>query len=143
MNMLFLAVLATLALLGCSNDRSDRKETARTPQTRIVNLKEEEYDSYIGRRSIPRVHMLTEGVRPGEEGWLGNPHPIGRCEICDAEHSREECIEKFKADFYARLARDPEFKEAVLGLRGNRLGCYCKPLDCHGDAIKEYIDAQG
>ena len=111
-------------------------------ETTVVNLNTDDYDVYIGRGTKPRTHMLTEGIRPGEEGWLGNPHPIGYCEICAQTHTREECIERFRADFYAKLDRDPEFRKAVLALKGKRLGCYCKPKACHGDVIKAWIDAQ-
>jgi hypothetical protein len=29
-----------------------------------------------------------------------------------------------------------------MALKGKRLGCFCKPLACHGDVIKEYIEGQ-
>ncbi|MCK4295976.1 MAG: DUF4326 domain-containing protein [Candidatus Marinimicrobia bacterium] len=85
--------------------------------------------------------MLTEGIKPGEEGWLGNPHPIGWCDICGEYHTCKECIEKFKQDFYIKLNSDLEFRKAVLALKGKRLGCYCKPKACHGDLIKEWIES--
>ena len=136
-------LLATAWMVGCSMGKETREEESPDPHTLIVNLATDDHEIYIGRRANPRVHMLTAGVRPGQEGWLGNPHPIGMCELCEREHTRAECIESFRADFHARLDHDPEFRKTVLELAGKRLGCYCKPLDCHGDVIREFIDAGG
>lgn len=111
-------------------------------ETKVVNTSSDEYDEYIGRGSEYRTHMLAGGIKPVETGWLGNPHPIGWCDICGVYHTRDECIEKFKEDFYKKVKYDSEFKSAVLELKGKRLGCYCKPEACHGDVIKEWIDSQ-
>ena len=108
-------------------------------ETTIVNLTAEEFDEYIGRGREYHTHMLTEGIRPGEEGWLGNPHPIGWCDICNSYHTRSESVKKFKEDFYKKIEAESEFKKAVLSLVGKRLGCFCKPKECHGDIIKEWI----
>lgn len=134
-------VLVFTMVSGCSPKSENSAGDASGPATRVVNLSTDEYDVYIGRRSSPRVHMLTEGVRPGEEGWLGNPHPIGRCDLCGEDHSRDECIEAFRKDFYEKLERDPDFRKAVLELKGKRLGCYCKPKNCHGDVVREFIES--
>ena len=139
----FFVLFAAMLLFGCRTENDKSEENPPDPPTRVVNLNHEEYDVYIGRGSNPRVHMLTEGIRPGEEGWLGNPHPIGWCAICGREHTREDCIEEFRKDFYEKLSRDPEFKMAVLSLKGKRLGCYCKPKKCHGDVIRDYIESGG
>ena len=111
-------------------------------QTTVVNIANDSCDVYIGRGIEIRTTMLTEGIKPGEEGWLGNPHPIGWCDICNDNHTRAECIEKFKQDFYKKISSDPIFNSAVLALKGKRLGCYCKPEDCHGDIIKHWIEQQ-
>lgn len=86
--------------------------------TKVVNRdKGDPFDVYIGRR-----------------GPWGNPFIIGR----DGE--REEVIEKYKNYFYDTLLNDPDRKQAVLGLKGLRLGCHCKPNACHGDIIAEYLN---
>ena len=84
--------------------------------TRVVNKYREAYDVYIGRPSI-----------------FGNPFSV-------KEYGREGCIAKYKDYFYERIASDVKFKEAVLKLKDKTLGCFCKPLACHGDVIKEYLD---
>lgn len=52
----------------------------------------------------------------------------------------EEVIEKFRVYFHDRLKTDAEFKRRVLGLKGKRLDCWCKPDACHGDLIADYLN---
>jgi hypothetical protein len=139
---IFFGLLLVLLLPACSSTKGDAGFSPPLPETRVVNLSFDEFDVYIGRRSNPRVHMLTVGVKPFEEGWLGNPHPIGECELCGEEHTRDECIELFRRDFYKMLGENAEFRRAVLSLKGKRLGCYCKPKNCHGDVIRDFIESE-
>jgi len=95
------------------------KEKAATPaglmsisKTRVVNLKHELYDVYIGRGTV----------------W-GNPFHVGR------DGTRREVIEKFRE--YAPKNR--ELMRRLPELKDQRLGCYCKPLPCHGDVLVELL----
>ena len=133
--------LLLLAFFGCSGKNTKDMTKQKEMETTVVNLTKDTHDEYIGRGSEPRTHMLTEGIKLHAEGWLGNPHPIGWCDICSERHTRTECISKFKQDFYKKINSDSDFKGHVLLLKGKRLGCYCKPKECHGDVIKEYIDS--
>ena len=85
----------------------------------VVNLYKSNYDVYIGRPTL-----------------FGNPYIVGK------HGERGQCVEFFKEYFYARLASDAEFREAVDSLRGKVLGCYCKPQACHGDVIEEYLASE-
>jgi len=85
-------------------------------ECKVVNKYKEKYDAYIGRPSI-----------------FGNPFSV-------KEYGREGCIARYKEYFYKRIKEDVKFKEAVLKLKDKTLGCFCKPLACHGDVIKEYLD---
>ena len=88
--------------------------------TKVINIKSKEpYDVYIGRPSP-----------------FGNPFVVGK------HGSREHCIKEYRAFFYNRLVDTPGYKGKVLALRGKVLGCYCKPLACHGDIIVEYLDGK-
>lgn len=89
-------------------------------ETVVVNLRCDPFDVYIGRA-------------PGEKGTYGNRFEIGR------DGSREEVIRLFRIDFYQRLNFEPGFLDKVLSLEGKRLGCYCKPLACHGDVYVEFL----
>jgi hypothetical protein len=82
-------------------------------KTTVVNKTKEDYDVYIGRGSK----------------W-GNPFPIGTC------GSRAQVIQLYKEYILASEGLMYDLHE----LKGKRLGCYCKPLACHGDVLKELVD---
>lgn len=101
------------------------------PVVRLVNQKHSDnYTVDIGRADNGNSHMNNTEV--GKPGWIGNPYP-------ESEYGRERCIELFRSDFEERIESDEEFRQAVENLRGEILGCYCKPKPCHGDVIIEYL----
>lgn len=87
----------------------------------VVNIRSgEPYDVFIGRPSK----------------W-GNPFKIGR------DGNREAVIAKYKqwlTELYDGRYR-PLFYEATTELSGKVLGCFCAPLRCHGDVIREVCNA--
>ncbi len=83
--------------------------------TKVVNCYRESFDVYIGR--------------PGK--W-GNPFKIG------PNGTREEVIAKYRA----WVVQQPELMGSLYKLEGKVLGCYCKPLACHGDVLVELINKQ-
>ena len=85
--------------------------------TTVVNLTRQRYDIYIGRGSP-----------------FGNMFRIGK------HGDRQQVIARYRAYFFNRLSIDTAFKQQVLQLKGKKLGCYCKPLACHGDVIVDYLD---
>jgi hypothetical protein len=91
-------------------------------KTTVVNIRDEEYDVYIGRAG------------KGEDGYFGNPFPL------EDKSGRGSTLEKYKEYFYKRIQTDPQFREKVHALKGKRLGCFCKPHPCHGDIIAEYLE---
>jgi len=86
-------------------------------KTKIVHCKKEKYNVYIGRPSI-----------------FGNPFSI------DKDGTREEVIEKYRIYFNRKLKEDNNFWRRVWECKGKILGCWCKPLACHGDIIVEYLE---
>ncbi len=80
--------------------------------TRVVNCRRQRYDIYIGRPSK----------------W-GNPYVIGK------DGNREDVIKKYRQ----YILRRPDLLAALPELVGKRLGCYCKPLPCHGDVLVELV----
>lgn len=80
--------------------------------TKVVNIRNAPYDIYIGRPST----------------W-GNPYVIG------FDGTRSEVIEKYRTYIQPRVA---EIREQLCG---KVLGCWCKPLDCHGDVLVEIADS--
>ena len=87
------------------------------PLTSVVHVREP-HDVYIGR------------AMPGRTAsQLCNPYRIG------PDGTRKDVILKFKEYAQERLANDPEFALALRAVRGRRMGCWCKPDDCHGDVL--------
>lgn len=89
--------------------------------TRVVHVKREPYDVYIGRAN-PRTRLKASP-------WA-NPFKVGK------DGDRDEVITKYAAWLQTQpnlLARLPE-------LRGKALGCWCKPERCHGDVLARLAD---
>lgn len=84
-------------------------------KTTVVNMRHDEYDVRIDRRSK----------------W-GNPFKM--LDKSDAE--RERVIAE-----YARYIREErhDLLDAIEELRGKRLGCWCKPQACHGDVLLQLL----
>lgn len=89
---------------------------------RVVNIKKESCDVYIGRGSK----------------W-GNPftHIKNRKTLAKyIVNSREEAISKYR-DW---ILDQPKLLESLHELKGKTLGCFCKPKSCHGDILIELIN---
>lgn len=89
--------------------------------TTVVNLRSEPFDVYIGRAG------------KGQDGYFGNPY--------DVRKYGADALPKFIGYFLGRVEADAEFRRRVVALHGKRLGCFCKPRDCHGDVIAEWVNA--
>lgn len=96
--------------------------------TRVVNLRKEPFDVYIGRAGH------------GQDGYFGNPYRV-------STYGVEGAILMFSTYFYGRIANEPEFRRRVEELRGRTLGCFCRPaagflgkLICHGQIIAGWCD---
>ena len=60
----------------------------------------------------------------------GNPFRIGR------DGTREEVIAKYR-DY---ILNRPDLMARLPELKGKTLGCWCKPLPCHGEVLAELAD---
>lgn len=78
------------------------------------------------KNPIPNVNYVYVG-RPSK--W-GNPFRIGR------DGDRRAVIAKYRE----WVVQQPVLMDSLRELRGMRLGCYCWPLDCHGDVLAELAD---
>jgi predicted glycosyltransferase involved in capsule biosynthesis len=79
---------------------------------KVVNLRNSKYDVYIGRG-----------------GKWGNPFVIGK------DGNRDDVIRKYRV----YLNSNVDLLSSLYELEGKVLGCYCKPLDCHGDVLIEFV----
>lgn len=83
-----------------------------TRRTTVVHCKKVVCDVYIGRPSK----------------W-GNPFSVGK------DGTREEVIGKYRE----WVVTQPHLMDSLESLRGKVLGCWCKPLACHGDVLVELL----
>ena len=90
--------------------------------TRVVNLRRELYDVYIGR--------------PGK----GLPGPWGNPFRLAAESQRPAVLERYRQWLEGEIAAGRISKAALAELHGKRLGCFCKPRLCHGDILAQAAD---
>lgn len=102
--------------------------------TTIVNVRKADYDVFIGRRNS----WVGRHWTPLSQTYdFGNPFRVG------ADLTREQAVSRYREYFQRRIETDPIFREQILALKGKRLGCFCKPLECHGDVIIEWLEKQG
>lgn len=75
---------------------------------------------------------------------LGNPFPCWPISTL----SRDECIEKYREWFYDKVKQyDTEVIKVLKEIRSKHLAgetvelvCYCSPLKCHAEIIKEFVE---
>jgi hypothetical protein len=96
--------------------------------TRVVNIRVEPCDVYIGRGSI----------------W-GNPFSVKASRFRDVVYvaTLEEALLRYRE----HLSSKPELLAKLEGLRGKRLGCFCRPRGgflgkvlCHGQILVSMIE---
>lgn len=90
-------------------------------KTKIVHMKKDHYDIYIGRPSI----------------W-GNPfsHREGTKALYKTE-TRDQAVEAYRQ----WIKTQPQLLAKLPELKGKVLACWCKPQACHGDILVELADA--
>lgn len=78
---------------------------------------------YIGRGSV----------------W-GNPfsHKTGTKALYRVK-SRDEAVDNYRVHLWGMIQSGEITIDALKGLDGKRLACYCVPLKCHGDIIKQAV----
>lgn len=88
--------------------------------TKVVHCKKEKYDVYIGR--------------PSE---FGNPYSHKEGTLAEFKtKTRSEAIQKCKE----WVIQQPELLLKIRALKDKTLGCWCKPLACHGDIYVAIAD---
>lgn len=100
-------------------------DVGREAVMRVVHVKVEPYDVYIGRG-------------PGSR-W-GNPYShLASSAALFVAASRRDAIEKYEA--YVRS--QPELLAALHEIAGKTLGCWCAPLACHGEILIKLCREKG
>jgi len=103
----------------------------KIPITRVVNIKKE--TEYQNVKSTPDYEYIGRG-----SDW-GNPHAMFDGSPEEGVSTRDEVIAKFKYDFERGFLKKK--KEEALSMMGKKLGCFCKPMACHGDVIAGYLNS--
>lgn len=93
------------------------------PLTTVVNIKTSKCDVYIGRPSV-----------------YGNPFKIGYDYKTKTTLTRDDVIRKYKKWLY-KPEQSKLRKQAIRELPGKSLGCFCKPLACHGDVLADLVNS--
>ena len=96
--------------------------------------------SRVHKKKTEVVNMRTYGVRDvvliDRTTIFGNRNRIKKgC-------TRKQSIEKFRVYFEHRIKTDKVFRRKVRKLAGRKIGCWCKPLPCHGDIYVEYLEGE-
>lgn len=90
--------------------------TRRENRTICVNI-----STYQGEQDLVYI---------GRPSKWGNPFKVGR------DGNNEECKEKYRE--YIKNRKD--LLDSLSELKGNAIGCWCKPKPCHGDILVELIE---
>lgn len=88
----------------------------------VVHCKKSPYDIYIGRGSIwgnPYTHIVDRNTKA--------KYTVA---------TREEAISRYRE----YVENTPQLLLRLLELKDKVLGCWCKPLSCHGDVLVELIE---
>lgn len=81
--------------------------------------------------------MPPNTVNVARPSRWGNPHRVGWCPRCGAEHTLDEAIAEFRAE-----VEDCTPFIALEALRGKNLACWCRPGDpCHADVLLEIANS--
>lgn len=96
-----------------------------------------------------KTNYKNGGFYIGRPSILGNPFSYLPNSLAQFKvSSREEAVEKYRPYFYDQLASNKAFIDTIDQLvytyktTGELiLVCWCSPLACHGDIIKEYIES--
>ena len=88
--------------------------------TKVVHVSRQKYDVYIGRGPDPKT---------GVEGKWGNLFRLDGM-------GRMECVKRH-ADW---LLGCPQLLTSIHEIKGKTLGCWCRPLFCHGDTLARLAD---
>lgn len=92
------------------------------------NLQEwmqDENNVYIGRSGIV---FINKERYPKLSSKFANPFKI------DKNNTREDVLKKYRKYIMKTLESDD-----LMKLENKKLGCWCKPENCHGDILLELI----
>ena len=96
-------------------------------KTRVVNLRKEDHEVYIGRGS------------PYGNPYSSKDSAYGAIRVA----TREEAIDSYRRWLFGEVELEGWTRptiEQLEALRGKTLGCFCRPKACHGDVLAALFD---
>ena len=85
---------------------------------------------YIGKKSV----IFINGIKyPLYDSLWTNPFTITK------EQSREEVLKLYKIYIEEKIEKNNLYFE-LNKLKGKKLGCWCKPENCHGDILVDLVN---
>jgi hypothetical protein len=95
------------------------------------------------------IHIKNKHTYKGAGYFCGRPSVFGNPFQIGVDGSRDEVIEKYRVWLEQALLHDGRVRNEFLALVQAykdfgelTLVCWCKPLKCHGDVIKEFIERE-
>ena len=106
--------------------------------TEVINMR--------GGRGRARIEKAGDRfVSIGRPSKWGNPYKVAYARfggtnwrpVGERLYTQEEAVAKYREYILTR----PDLLAALPELKGRVLGCWCKPLPCHGDVLVELVEA--
>lgn len=105
---------------------------------------------YLGRRQKPTtvVRMKRSGGKVVQDCdvYIGRACHYGGWNLQESIWHNPFTVAKYGRDqvlrlYEERVRNSPFLMSKIHELRGKRLGCWCKPLPCHGDILVNIADS--
>lgn len=127
-----------------SDDQPVSNEQPTLRGTIEVGHVRSKFDLYGGRGRNDDNLRHTQNTEPTRRGWLGNPYTMDE----KTPTERRRVIAAYLRAFLERIETDAEFRDAVEGLRGQRVACWCRGVSaertpdnwCHLDVVHHWLD---
>lgn len=117
---------------GTFSDRYDEEAAGDFSDPSLRVTRQQSPTIVINQKNRPANNIPV--IYIGRPSMFGNPFRLG------IDGTRDQVLLKFERYARDRIAKDHKFRQAVEGLRGRTLSCWCKPLACHGDTYVKLLD---
>jgi hypothetical protein len=107
-------------------------------KTKVVNIRKDKSDVYIGRTSTDVFHY-------------GNPFGIkghkSKFPLIELD-TRDDAVQAYSNWLAGTAWQDVEplrrnwILKNIKKLKGKKLGCFCSPKDCHGDVLAALAEGE-
>jgi len=85
-------------------------------------------------------NIVYVGRRFSMGGWKLGDSPFHNPFKVESEDDRKNMIDKYREYIVQKLKDDKNLLELLMSYKGKILGCWCSPLPCHADVLRELID---